>query len=147
MRLGGRAGTAKRHCSTRVGGDSHCSTRVYQYRVLGLAYGPQECADANWRRPTLQTRPGIPGAGMPIPVLRTGIPAYCGGCRLRAIRLRFYSRVESHALVGTRVDSIDAALDAIGFPLRAHAAGTGPSELPPPPPRAHVRADWTAVRR
>src|SRR5258705_2458188 len=36
MRLGGRAGTSQRHCSTRV----------YQYQVLGLAYGPQECADA-----------------------------------------------------------------------------------------------------
>src|SRR5258705_7646221 len=70
MRLGGRAGTAKRHCSTRVD----------QYQVLGLAYGPQECTDADWRRPTLQTRPGIPGAGMPILVPGTGIPAYCGGC-------------------------------------------------------------------
>jgi len=27
-----------------------CSTQVYKYLVLGLAYGPQECADARPRR-------------------------------------------------------------------------------------------------
>ena len=73
---------ASRDCARRIAGtgDSHRSTRVDQYQVLGLAYGPQECTDADWRRPTLQKRPGIPGAGMPVQVLGTGLPAYCGGC-------------------------------------------------------------------
>src|SRR5258705_12085869 len=63
-----------------VGGDSHCSTRVYQYQVLGLAYGPQECRAAFGESGAASSRPRIPGGGMPVRVLGTGIPAYCGGC-------------------------------------------------------------------
>src|SRR5258705_869742 len=73
-----RAGPSLRKRRPRTW-DSQRSTRVHQYAVPGLAYRPQECTDANWRRPTLQTRPGIPGGRMPVRVPGTGIPAYCSG--------------------------------------------------------------------
>src|SRR5258705_12557768 len=87
--------TAPRNARTPTGGARLANSPQHslgrecrsQYQVLvdqdavpGLAYRPQEGADANWRRPTLQTRPGIPGGSMPIQVPGTGIPAYCSGC-------------------------------------------------------------------
>src|SRR5258705_5518910 len=59
----------------------HCSTRVYQYQVLGLAYGPQECTDATGGDRLANSPPHSSGRECRSQYQVLVLPAYCSGPR------------------------------------------------------------------